>query len=166
MPEFFDVVDDQGNIIGKATREECHEKSLLHRTVHILILNSKGEMLIQKRSQNMDIAPSYWTSSAAGHVDLGELPEKAAYRELEEELGTKTELEEIGKIISRLPVHTQLITIFSGTHNGPFKPDNKEIEEIEFVKIGKIKREIRLLTRKFTPGFMEVFRKLCEVKGI
>ncbi len=114
----------------------------------------------------MDTAPGYWTSSAAGHVDLGEIPEKAAYRELEEELGIKAELKQIGKIIAKNPQHAQLVSIFLGCCDSGFKPDNKEIEEIEFVKTSKIKREIRLYTRKFTPAFIEIFRKFCEVEGL
>ena len=166
MEEFFDIVDDKDNVIGKATRTECHQKAFLHRTIHVLILNSQDELLLQKRSPTQELAPSHWTSSVGGHVNFGETYQEAASREMEEELGIKTELEEFSKILSANQGHNQLITAFTATHEGPFNPDTKDVELTEFVKIGRVKREIRLSTRKFTPTFVEVFRKFCEVKGL
>ncbi len=164
--EEFDIVDENDNIIGKATREESHSKNFLHRTIQVVVLNSNGQMLLQKRSQNMDTMKGYWSSAAGGHVDSGENYLDAAKRELQEEIGITADLEEIGKVTSKHPEHNQLVTIFTCNHDGPFKPDEREIEKVEFVKPGKIKREIRLYTRKFTPAFLEVFRKFCEVKGL
>ena len=167
MPgEFFDIVDQNDDVIGKGTREEIHSKNLLHRTVQVLVLNSNNEILLQKRSQKMDTMKGYWSSSVGGHVNSNESYLDAAKREMEEEMGLKSELEEVGKVISTHPEHNQLVKIFICNNEGPFKPDPREIDVIEFVKPGKIKREIRLYTRKFTPAFPEVFRKFCEVKGL
>ncbi len=39
--EMFPVVDEQGNILGAATRGECHGGSrLLHPVVHLHVFNS------------------------------------------------------------------------------------------------------------------------------
>jgi len=166
MPELFDIVGENDNVVGKATREEAHSKNLLHRTIQVVVLNSGGEMLLQQRSQNMDTMKGYWSSAVGGHVNSGEAYLEAAKRELKEEINIQTELEEIGKVISLHPEHNQLITIFTCINDGPFNHDEREIEKLEFLKPGKIKREIRLYTRKFTPAFLEVFRKFCEVKGL
>ena len=166
MTEMFDVIDENDNVIGQASREECHKKQLLHRGVHVLILNSKGELYIQKRSQKMDTNPGLWTSSASGHVDCGESYKEAAKREMGEEIGIKSELNEIGKAHVHDPKHNHIITVFSGNSNGPFKTKNAEIEKAEFVKIEKIKADMKLEKRKFTPAFLEAFRKFCEVRGI
>ena len=166
MTEIFDVVDEEDNVIGQATRQECHQKGLLHRAVHVLIFNSGGELLLQQRSLKMDTAPGYWTGSATGHVKSGDDYLETAHRELGEDLGIKIDLHALGKVACLLPEHMQMVKFFSGIHNGPFKIDLKELEKVEFVKIGKIKRDIRLTTRKFTPAFLEVFRKFCEVKRI
>ena len=166
MTEFVDVVDENDNFIKTVSRKESHEKWLLHRVVHVLIFNSAGQMYIQKRSQKMDTNPGLWTSSAAGHVTSGQSYLETAKRETQEELGIKIELEEVGTVVVHDPNHNQLIKIFSGLHDGPFDYNKEEIEIGEFLKVGKIKREIRLTTRKFTLAFLEVFRKFCEVKGL
>ena len=86
--EIFPLVDEDGNVIGQASRKECHSGSkLLHPVIHLHIFNSKGELYLQKRSATKDIQPNKWDSSVGGHIDLGETPEIAAKREAREEIG-------------------------------------------------------------------------------
>lgn len=85
--ECFDVIDGSGNIIGTATRKECHgNRDLTHRTVHVLVFNSAGELYLQKRSMNKNIQPGKWDTSVGGHLDLGENFQQAVHREMKEEL--------------------------------------------------------------------------------
>lgn len=85
--ELFDVADEQDNVLKQASRREVHERGLIHRAVHILVFNKHGDCLLQKRSLLKDRHPGVWDSSAAGHLDAGEDYERAARRELAEELG-------------------------------------------------------------------------------
>ena len=61
----------------------------MHRAVHILVFNQRGELFLQKRSMSKDNDPGMWDSSAAGHVDSGESYLDCATREIEEELGVE-----------------------------------------------------------------------------
>jgi isopentenyldiphosphate isomerase len=45
---------------------------LFHRVAHVLVYNSAGELLIQKRMPNKDIEGSKWDLSCAEHVQPGE----------------------------------------------------------------------------------------------
>ena len=80
--EVFDIVDHRDRVIGQAPRSKVHHLGLLHRAVHILVFNARGELFLQKRSMSKDTFPGAWDSSAAGHLDAAEGYEEAAWREL------------------------------------------------------------------------------------
>ena len=62
--ERFPLVDETGQVIGSATRGECHNGSkLLHPVVHLHVFNSKGEVYLQKRPEWKDIQPGMWDTS-------------------------------------------------------------------------------------------------------
>src|SRR5262245_27842217 len=85
--EFFDVVDAEDRVIGRESRKEVHRRGLLHRAVHVLVFNSRGQVFLQKRSLNKDTFPGAWDSSASGHLCSGEEYDVCAVRELREEIG-------------------------------------------------------------------------------
>ena len=70
--EVFPLVNEDGTIIGKATRSFCHSGSkALHPVVHLHILNDRGEIYLQKRSMKKDIQPGKWDTAVGGHIDFG-----------------------------------------------------------------------------------------------
>ena len=94
--ELLPLVDAAGNVIGKATRTECHNGSmLLHPVVHLHVFNSKGELYLQKRPMWKDIQPGKWDTAVGGHVDFGEDIPTALLRETREELGINAEGSEL-----------------------------------------------------------------------
>ena len=60
---------------------------LLHRAIHVFVFNKVGQLYLQRRSMAKDTAPGKWVSSCSGHVNSGEDYDKAAGRELIEEIG-------------------------------------------------------------------------------
>ena len=49
--EWFPLVNEAGETVGKATRKECHSGSkLLHPVVHLHIFDAGGRLYLQKRS--------------------------------------------------------------------------------------------------------------------
>lgn len=91
------IVDEQDRPVGAATRREAWQKGLRHRIVFVVVQDTSGRMLLQKRSKNMKLWPGRWTVAASGHVDAGEDYDTAAKRELAEEIGIKgVKLETLG----------------------------------------------------------------------
>ncbi len=90
----FDILDEEGKNTGKtSTYNEIHAKGLLHRTVHVWVVNSKNEILVQKRSQHVRSYPSYWDNSAGGHILSGKTSIETAQSETQEELGLSLPVE-------------------------------------------------------------------------
>ncbi|MBD3362647.1 NUDIX domain-containing protein [Candidatus Dojkabacteria bacterium] len=153
------VVDKNDKIIDFQPRSICHNPSklLLHREVHICLLNKKGEFLIQKRSTNKKTFPGMYTNSPTGHVEKGETYEEAALKEVKEELGIKDiELHFTKKFITNTPQNRAYISIFTGIHNGPFMISRKEVDEVKFYN----KESIKSIANKLTPACKKCLRTL------
>ena len=88
--EYLDIYDSEGKPLGmRIPKKEAHDKGLWHRAAHVWIVNSGGEVLIQRHSPFIDNYPNAWDISAAGHVSAGEDDITSAVRETEEEIGLK-----------------------------------------------------------------------------
>ena len=86
--EFLDVVDAGDDVIEQRPRTDVHLHGLRHRAAHVLVFDSAGRLLLQKRSATKDCCdPGLWDSPASGHVNAGESYASCAVRELEEEIG-------------------------------------------------------------------------------
>lgn len=140
-------VDEKDNELGIVSRQEAHQKGLLHRTIGIILLNDKGEILLQKRSMNKDTFPGMYTIASSGHVDQGESYDQAAEREIKEELGLKADLEFLQTVINDHPEHRQMQSFYLLRSNGPFKIQPEEVDKVEFFTLDKIKN----MSSKLTP---------------
>jgi len=88
--EYLDVVNENGEVIGKDTRYNCHKNSkLLHKVCDVFLFNEKGEVLLQQRSADKINDPNMWTNSAGGHIESGESEEVGVAKEIKEEVGLK-----------------------------------------------------------------------------
>jgi isopentenyldiphosphate isomerase len=162
--EVLDIVDEQGRVIGRASRAESHSNpALAHRAVHVVVRNAAGDIFLQKRSRSKRIQPGKWDTSVGGHVDPGESYEAAAVRELSEELGISmaTGLRHLYDYIWRSPVETEHVRTFLLTHEGPFRLHPDEIEEGRFWSLEETGRSLG--TGVFTPNLEEELRRLGEM---
>lgn len=150
--ELFPIVDEQGNIIGAATRGECHNGSkLLHPVVHLHVFNSQGELYLQKRPDWKDIQPGKWDTSVGGHVDLGENIEQALHREAHEELGiTDFTPEPITHYIFESTRECELVFTYKTVYDAPITPSD-ELNGGRYWSIKEIKENIG--KGVFTPNF-------------
>ena len=61
------LVDEHDNVTGSMDKLEAHQKGVLHRAFSILIFNSKGELLLQKRSVKKYHSGGLWTNACCSH---------------------------------------------------------------------------------------------------
>lgn len=152
--EWFDLVDPEGTVIGRALRSECHgNPELLHQAVHVFVIHpERGDLFLQQRSHLKDIQPGKWDTSVGGHVDAGEAPGEAVQRELGEELGVKgTQPEYLYRYLWQSPVESELIRSYRAYHPGPFTLQPEELDDGRFWSLEEI--EAHLGQDIFTPNF-------------
>jgi isopentenyl-diphosphate delta-isomerase type 1 len=108
MTEMIDILDSQGTKTG-ATKpaSEVHTDGDWHRTVHVWILNSKHQLLLQRRSPTKVNFPDMWDISAAGHVDAGESSIETAIRETKEEIGLDLAPQDLEFLFTQVQQFTQ-----------------------------------------------------------
>jgi isopentenyldiphosphate isomerase len=166
--EFLEVVTEEGKVIKTLPRSEIHgNPSLIHRVVHVLVFNKKGELLLQKRSMNKDVAPGKWDTSVGGHVHPEETLNEAVRREMREELGITTcEPEFLYSYIHSNPYETELVYTYSCIYEGEINFDKDEIEEVRPWSVEEINRNIgkNILTDNFEHE-IETFKKFKDSKG-
>lgn len=164
--EHLDIVDYQGNVIGSALRSEIHgNPSLIHRVVHILVFNTKGKILLQKRSRLKDVAPGRWDTSVGGHVGLGEDLAVSLQREMHEELGISgLESEHLYAYIHTNHYETELVTTYRCIYDGAISFNREEIDEVRFWTFDEIRGMIG--KKLLSDNFEHEFRKYLQYMGM
>lgn len=162
--EYFEIVDEQDRVIGRALRSECHgNPALVHRVAHVLVFNRDGWLLLQKRSMAKDIQPGRWDTSVGGHLDPGESYPGAACREMREELGIEgVPLTYLYASKIRNEIESENVATYFARHDGEVRFAVDEIDEVRFWRTDEI--EAALGSGVFTPNFEEEWGMWCRWK--
>jgi len=163
MPdELIDIVDKNNKKTGrKKLKSEAHKNGWSHRSVHVCIYNSKGELMLQLRAKNKVVFPDVWDISAAGHVGAGEKPPISALREVEEEVGLKikkTDLEFFKILKEKLNykdiINNEFYYIYFLKFDGDIKKlklQKSEVQKIKFFSPEELKKELEKKSNKIIP---------------
>lgn len=162
--EMFDVVNPQDEVVGHASRRQVHAQRLMHRAVHVLIFNARGEVFLQKRSRSKDTAPGRWDSSASGHVDLGEDYDACAVRELQEELGLVLARPpaRLFKLAACTATGQEHVWVYRGEAEGPFSLHPEEIEQGRWISPRQLSGELTRRPQDFSRAFVSVWEHWCR----
>jgi len=164
--EILPVVDKKDKVIGQATREECHKYRLRHRAIHVFVFKG-NKILLQKRSSEKDVYPGFYEASVSGHVLKGETYERAAIRELKEEIGieaSRQELQAKDKIEIQFGPEHEFVQIFMLKTDSAIKLKDGEVEKYEWATEKELLKEIKTQEKKFTPEFLAAFEKIVLQK--
>lgn len=164
--EFLDILDENGKFTGETMdRKKIHDLGIWHRCVHVWIINSKGELLLQKCGKKPpNKLAGLWDVSAAGHVEAGESVEDAALKELREELGIEIPFSEF-ILLKELKVsvsttgggfknHFDVVFLIKKDLNpSELVLQESEVEKVEFVPWRKLRE--RFLNKDETLAIRE-----------
>lgn len=159
--DIFDIVNERDEVVGNAPRSVVHARGLLHRAVHILVFNKRGELFLQKRSLKKDRQPGVWDSSTSGHVDSGEDYDTSAVRELGEEIGLKVARmpQRLFKIDACEETDQEFVWVYRCESEGPFTLHPDEIDEGGWFAPEKVSNWIKERPQEFAPAFVYIWEK-------
>lgn len=158
MMEHVVLVDQNDNAIGTMEKLEAHQKGILHRAFSILLFNSKGELLLQKRSSLKYHSNSLWTNTCCSHPLPDEPMEKATRRKLIQEMGIDLQPEFAYKFIYKANLENGLIEhecdhVFIGTFDGTPNINKEEVEDWKFSNMNALRKDIEKNAGQYTYWF-------------
>jgi isopentenyl-diphosphate delta-isomerase type 1 len=162
--EIFDVVDERDEVIGRQTRNEVHRRGLMHRAVHVLVFNARGEVFLQKRSMKKDRQPGLWDSSASGHVDSGEDYDACAVRELREEIGLAVQdsPRRVFKLSASAETDQEHVWVYRCEAEGPFTLHPDEIERGDWFAPKEVTRWMTEQPEEFASALLAIWKRLAH----
>ena len=128
MEEFFDVLNENGEYTGRVeSRKKCHSEGMWHKAVAVFMINSKNQVLLQKRSPKKKLWPNTWDITAGGHVLAGEFGFETIIREIQEEIGINVEKNDMTFIGAA--TSTNISTDIVNKHFNEYYIVNKDVDE-------------------------------------
>ena len=106
------IVDAENRECGSAPRSRVRAERLWHRATYIFVLDSSGQLYVQKRTMTKDIYPGYWSIAFGGHVLSGESYDAAARREILEEVGLDAPARQIGGFQKRTADERENVKVY------------------------------------------------------
>lgn len=158
MEELVVLVNPEDKVLGLMEKQQAHINGLLHRAFSVFLFNENGEMLLQKRAAEKYHSPHQWTNAVCSHPRNEETYLEGAKRRLNEELGIDAELSEKFHFIYKADVggglwEHELDHVFTGTYNSDFHLNKDEVEEVRYISLKNLDKEISEHPEQFTEWF-------------
>ncbi len=152
------LVDENDNTIGTMEKLEAHRKGVLHRAFSILLFNTKGEILLQKRSLTKYHSGGLWTNTCCSHPLPGESMQTAINRKLKQEMGIDLNPVFAYKFIYKTNLDHNLIEheydqVFIGIYNGEPFINKDEVEDWRFVDVKSLRKDMNKNPDAYTYWF-------------
>ncbi|MDO8573652.1 MAG: hypothetical protein Q7R77_02780 [Candidatus Daviesbacteria bacterium] len=157
--KLIDVVNEEGKAIKELDSEVVHKNGLLHKAIHILVVDSLGRILVRKRSQSKKLYPGVLSSSVGAHILTQDTEDKTARKNLKTFLGLDLPLVKIGNARVKDKIENELITIYLCRSNTVLNLNPQESDEGNFMKLDEVKR---LVKRQLTTPHLAAALKTYE----
>lgn len=164
MEERVVLVDENDAEVGTLEKQRAHLEGRLHRALSVFVLNSRGEMLLQRRASAKYHSGGLWTNTCCSHPRPGEAVDEAARRRLREEMGIDIDLTPLFEFTYRAQVGRGLVEheydhVFGGRYDGEPVPSADEVEGWRWVPVRDVAAMVREDPGVFTPWFRVVFSR-------
>ena len=158
--ELWDLYDRDRTPTGEVhQRGKPIPSGRYHLVVHVVIFNSRGEMLIQQRQPFKEGWPNLWDVTVGGSAVAGDTSRSAAQREVMEEIGLAVDLtDELPKMT--LPFDCGFDDIYTLTMDVDLSTLTLQESEVQAVKWAT---EAEILTLMDSGQFLPYHKSLIQL---
>ena len=157
--ELVVLVDANGHDAGLAPKLQAHVDGLKHRAISVLIVNGRGEFLLQKRYSGKYHSGGLWTNACCSHPRPGEAPLEAARRRLKDEMGFAADLAPLFIVEYRARVgdliEDEYVHVFGGRYDGPVLPDPAEVEDYRWITLANMEADMAARPDAYTAWYLK-----------
>jgi isopentenyl-diphosphate delta-isomerase len=138
----------------------------LHRAFSVAVLNSRGQLLLQRRSDGKRTFRRLWSNTCCSHPRPGEDLTGAAESRLGVEMGFTTPLREVASFTYKAPDPESGLTeyeydhVMVGRFDGSPEPDPGEVAEWRWVEPGELRTDLVSRRELYTPWLSAVVEAL------
>lgn len=152
--ELIIEIDKNDTYLWLRPRTDFLSSEHIHRSSHLILFNSKKEILLQQRAQTKKVWPGVYTFSVDSTV-WDESYEACIQREMKEELGISIDVQRLFTFPCFTPVDKAWKCVFVGKYDGGITPDPREIDHIQRVDPDFIKKDIIRNSHLYCPPFID-----------
>lgn len=166
------LVDDKDNLLGYASRYECHRgRGRRHRAFVTVLFDEDNRVLLHRRRHAL--FDGLWDLTAISHPlrinGRNETYQEASDRALSKEMGiAHVPSEKIGAFnyiaFDGANCENEHCVILIGNYNGEFKANNNEVYEAKKVSFGKFIGDCKKNPQKYTPWAKLAAKRLTKSK--
>jgi isopentenyl-diphosphate Delta-isomerase len=144
---YLEVVNKKLKTIKKETYDNIHKFGLLHKAVHILIINNVGKIFVRQRALSKKNYPGYYSTSVGAHLLPGQNFREAAKINLIKFFGLNLPLIRIGGEFIKDKFENEYTEDFICYSDNILFINKNEMQSGKFLSL----EEIANIKEKFTP---------------
>lgn len=170
MEELVVLIDDKDRAIGSAPKGQAHACGQLHRALSVFVLDSRGSMLLQRRSLTKYHSSGLWSNACCSHPRPGEEVAAAAHRRLTEEMGFDCQLAPAFAFTYRATLDHGIVEherdhVFIGRFDGSPTPNTAEVAEWRWATVQALRDDVASHPERYTAWFRLALAEL-ESRGL
>lgn len=161
------LVDENDKPIGAMEKMAAHLGAHLHRAISVFITDTRGRWLIQQRTIEKYHSKGKWSNTCCSHPSPGETSPEAAHRRLMQEMGLRSELNDLfvfrykAELENNLTEH-EIDHVFIGITDVLPQPNPEEVMAYRYIDFDELEQEINSTPEAFSAWFKLIYKEVQQ----
>ena len=163
--EYVILVDEFDNALGTMEKMEAHRKGVLHRAFSVLVFNSKGELLLQKRAAGKYHSAGLWTNTCCSHPGPTESIGESVQRRVQFEMGINVKPAFAFKFTYKAALDNgltehELDHVFTATYEREPHVNPDEVSDWKYVELSALRADLARRPEVYTAWFKYIVDRI------